>query len=486
MTVVPPDIFKAYDIRGLYGEQITGEVAEQIGRAFAHVLSGLAGKPVSELRIGLGRDMRLTAPELSSRYRAGLLAEGANVLDAGMIGTEMLYFLVGSRKLDGGLMCTASHNPAAYTGAKLVREGAIALSGDTGIQDIRRLIESGLPPVNAIEFRSTSGDERSGGERSGGGSSHTAVVARARVAVEEVDLYDEFHAAALRFIDPAAVRPLKVVVDGGNGMAGPVVGPLLERLGLDLIETCWAPDGHFPEHEPNPLLPENRAFIIERVLSSGADLGIAWDGDADRCFFIDDTGEFVDGDFLTALLAESLLSKTPSQAILYDVRASRAVPDTVTRAGGTPYVNRVGHAFFKTRMRAEGSLFGGEVSGHYYFRDFFCADSGTIPALLVLELLSRTGRPMSELLAPYRSRYFLSGEINSEVADPDAKMEEIAERFSDARQDRLDGVSIDYPEWHFNVRPSNTEPLLRLCLESLVSPEDMARRRDEVLELIRS
>jgi phosphomannomutase len=451
-----PDIFKAYDIRGLYGEQIDGPIAEQIGRAFARVLSDLSGKPVSELRVGLGRDMRLTAPELSERYRAGLLAEGANVLDAGQVGTEMLYYLVGSRELDGGLMCTASHNPKAYTGAKLVREGAIALSGDSGIQDIRRMIESGLP------------------ESSSDGS------------IEQVDLYAEFHETVLEFIDPSMIRPLKVVVDGGNGMAGPVAGPLLERFGLDLIETCWTPDGNFPEHEPNPLLPENRQFIIDRVLAAGADLGIAWDGDADRCFFIDETGQFVDGDFLTALLAESLLQKTPGQAILYDVRASRAVADTVTHAGGTAHVNRVGHAFFKTRMREEGSLFGGEVSGHYYFRDFYCADSGTIPALLVLELLSRTGQTMSELLEPYRSRYFISGEINSEVADPEAKMAEIAARFDDAEQKQLDGISIDYPDWHFNVRPSNTEPLLRLCLESLVSPEDMERRRDEVLDLIRS
>jgi phosphomannomutase len=464
MTSSPtPDIFKAYDIRGLYGEQIDGPIAEQIGRAFAHVLSGLAGKPVSELRIGLGRDMRLTAPELSDRYRAGLLAEGANVLDAGQVGTEMLYYLVGSRSLDGGLMCTASHNPAAYTGAKLVREGAIALSGDTGIQDIRRLIESG----------------RAGGPESS-----------AEGAVEQVDLYGEFHETVLKFIDPTVIKPLKVVVDGGNGMAGPVAGPLLERLGLDLIETCWTPDGNFPEHEPNPLLPENRQFIIDRVLSAGADLGIAWDGDADRCFFIDETGSFVDGDFLTALLAESLLEKssppTHPEAILYDVRASRAVPDTVTRAGGTPHINRVGHAFFKTRMRKEGSLFGGEVSGHYYFRDFYCADSGTIPALLVLELLSRSGKSMSELLEPYRSRYFISGEINSEVADAEGKMKEIAARFDDAEQKQLDGISIDYPDWHFNVRSSNTEPLLRLCLESLISPEDMEKRRDEVLALIRS
>jgi phosphomannomutase len=222
------------------------------------------------------------------------------------------------------------------------------------------------------------------------------------------------------------------------------------------------------------------------VLDTGADLGIAWDGDADRCFFIDDTGRFVDGDFLTALLAQSLLRKSPGEAILYDVRASWAVPDTVKEAGGTPFINRVGHAFFKTRMRKEGSLFGGEVSGHYYFRDFYCADSGTIPALLVLELLCREGKSLSELLAPYRERYFISGEVNSEVADPLGKIEQIAEHYADAKQSRLDGISIDYEDWHFNVRPSNTEPLLRLCLESLISAEDMERRRDEVLALIRS
>ena len=269
-------------------------------------------------------------------------------------------------------------------------------------------------------------------------------------------------------------------------MAGPMVGPLLERLGLDLVELYWTPDGSFPDHEPNPLLPKNRRLIIDEVKRAGADLGIAWDGDGDRCFFIDDGGAFVDGDFLTALLAESLLEKSPGEAVLYDVRASRAVPDTVERAGGSAYVNRVGHAYFKARMRKEGSLFGGEVSGHYYFRDFYCADSGTIPALLMLELVSRRQRALSALLTPYRERYFISGEINSEVSDQQAKMEEIAQRYTDARQSRLDGISIEYDDWHFNVRPSNTEPLLRLCLESLVSAEDMARRRDEVLALIRS
>jgi phosphomannomutase len=456
-AIANPEIFKAYDIRGVYGEDIDASTARSIGRAFARVIAEIEDKPTSELQLGLGRDMRLTARELATAYRDGMRAEGATVLDAGQIATEMLYFLVGSRDLDGGLMCTASHNPKRYTGAKLVGRGALALSGDAGIDRVRAAIEDGL------------GDEPGGG------------------AVEEVPLYEEFHGAALGFIDPTAVKPLRVVVDGGNGMAGPMVGPLLERLGLDLIESYWEPDGNFPDHEPNPLLPENREFIMAEVVRREADLGIAWDGDADRCFFIDDKGAFVDGDFLTALLADSMLHKHPGATILYDVRASRAVPDTVHRAGGTALINRVGHAFFKTRMReVPESVFGGEVSGHYYFRDFYCADSGTLPALLILELLSTQSARMSDLLAPYRSRYFVSGEINSVLADQQAKIEELAERYADASQLRLDGLSVDYDDWHFNVRPSNTEPLLRLCLESLRSREDMERRRDEVLAVVRS
>jgi phosphomannomutase len=451
----PPEIFKAYDVRGLYGSQIDGDVAEAIGRAFIQVLAVLEGKPAGDLRVGLGRDMRLTAPELSERYLSGMTAEGAHVLDAGMVGTEMLYYLVGSRDLDGGLMCTASHNPKAYTGAKLVRRGAIALSGDEGIREMGQRLEQGLP------------------EPPGGGSS------------ESVDIADEFRAAALAFIDPSRIRPLRVVLDGGNGMAGRMVGPILERLdGLDLIPTYWEPNGEFPGHEPNPLLEENRRFIVDKVLSEGADLGIAWDGDADRCFFIDDAGRFVDGDFMTTLLAESVLEKQPGASILYDVRASWAVRDTVARMGGTAHENRVGHAFFKTRMRDEGAAFGGEVSGHYYFRDFYCADSGTIPALLILELLGAHGSRLSELLEPFRSRYFISGEINSEVDDPQGRMEAIAAAYPDARQSRLDGISIEYDDWHFNVRASNTEPLLRLNLESLVSRSDMQTKRDAVLALI--
>jgi phosphomannomutase len=456
--MIDPGIFKAYDVRGIHGEQIDDEVAYRVGRGFARVLADLEQKPTGELRIGLGRDMRLAAPALSERYADGIRDEGASVLDIGEVGTEMLYFAVGSRDLDGGLMCTASHNPKPYTGAKLVRRGAIALSGDSGIGELKEIVMDGEP----------------------------AAPAEPRGDYEREDVAEDFQEAAAAFVDLDAIRPMKVVLDGGNGMAGPMAGPLLDRLPLEQVQTYWTPDGNFPDHEPNPLLPENRRFVVEKVLSEGAELGIAWDGDADRCFFIDDTGQFVDGDFLTALLAESILEKNPGASILYDVRASRAVPDTVERAGGSAVVNRVGHAFFKSRMRKEGAAFGGEVSGHYYFRDFYCADSGTIPALLILELLSTRDKRMSELLAPLRDRYFISGEINSEVADQDAKMQEIASTYSSGEVSWLDGVSVDFDDWHFNVRPSNTEPLLRLNLESLVSPDHMVEKRDEVLALIRA
>ncbi len=454
--LAPAGIFKAYDIRGLYGSEMDESTAHAIGRAFARVLAKLRNKPTGELRIGLGRDMRLSAPSMAAELRDGLILEGATVLDAGMVPTEMLYDLVGVRELDGGAMVTASHNPKAYTGVKLIREGALALSGEAGIGDVKRTIESGL------------------GEAPGGGS------------LEQVDIWAQFRAHALSFIDPQKLRPLKVVVDGGNGMSGPMVGPILRGLGLELEEMYFVPDGKFPDHEPNPLLEENRRMIIERVRSSGADLGIAWDGDADRCFFIDGAGSFCDGDFVCALLARATLHKNPGATILFDPRSSRAVPDLVAAEGGRSALSRVGHAFFKTRMREEEAAFGGEVSGHYYFRDFWCADSGTIPALLMLELLCTDGRPLAQLMAEFRSRYFISGEINSEVADPQAALDRIRERYADAEIGRLDGISVDYPEWHFNVRSSNTEPLVRLNLESLLSHQDMERRRDEVIELIRA
>jgi phosphomannomutase len=455
-VLAPSQIFKAYDIRGIHGSEMDETTAHAIGRAFARVLGRLRGKDPADLVVGVGRDMRLTAPAMSEELIGGLLAEGSSVLDAGEVGTEMLYFLVGSRGLDGGAMVTASHNPKAYTGVKLVREGALAFSGDAGIGDVQREIEAGLP------------------EPPGGGGAET------------VDIWEPFHEHLLSAVHPQRIKPMRAVVDGGNGMAGPMIGPVLRQLGLDLVELYFRPDGEFPDHEPNPLLEENRQLIMRTVREQGVEIGIAWDGDADRCFFIDDSAQFCDGDFVCALLARAALEKAPGSTILYDPRSSRAVPDTVAAAGGRAALSRVGHAFFKQRMREESAVFGGEVSGHYYFRDFWCADSGMIPALLMLELLSVEGRPLSELMSEFRSRYFISGEINSEVADPDAKMKETAARYSDAEITRLDGISVDYPTWHFNVRPSNTEPLLRLNLESLVSKEHMEEKRDEVLALIRA
>src|SRR6478672_1618915 len=456
ITAPPAGIFKAYDIRGVYGEELDEETAHLIGRAYARVLAKIRGKEASQLRVGLGHDMRLSSPGMADGVRAGLLEEGVSILDAGQVATEMSYYLVGSRELDGGAMVTASHNPKAYTGVKLMREGALALSGDAGIQDVRKEIEAGLP------------------EPPGGGT------------VEKVHIYPDFHEHMLSFIDPGAIGPLRILVDGSDGMAGPMVGPLLEQLDLDVTPSRWVPDGNFPEAGPNPFLEENRRTLVEHVKKSGFDLAIAWDGDADRCFFIDGKGNFCDGDFVCALLARAALVKQPGATILYDPRSSRAVPDTVAAAGGKSELSRVGHAFFKIRMRETDAVFGGEVSGHYYFRHFYSADSGTLPALAMLELVSREGRPLADLIDEFRSAYFISGEINSEVADQEAKMAEIAERYSDGEITHLDGVSVDYPDWHFNVRPSNTEPLLRLNLESLVSREDMEQKRDEVLALIRS
>jgi phosphomannomutase len=456
LTAVSPDIFKAYDVRGTYPDRIDDDVAYRVARGFARVLRDLrGGDELRQLRVAVGHDMRLHSPALADAFTRGLVDEGADVLEIGMVGTEMVYYAVGSRELDGGVSVTASHNPKQWAGFKLVREGALPLSGDKGIPDVQRVVAT-------EDFSQPSGQG----------------------PVETADLYEPFQQHVLGFIDPDVIRPMELVLDGGNGMAGPMIGPIIDSFPTTETRLYFEPNGEFPGHEPNPLLPENRKLIIDTVLERDAELGIAWDGDADRCFFIDDQGEFVPGDFLTALLAEAILAKEPGATILYDVRASRAVPETVERLGGKAVVNRVGHAFFKARMRELGAAFGGEVSGHYYFRDFWNADSGVIPALLVLELLSVRERTMSELLQPFRQKYFISGEINSTVEDQDAKMHELAERYSDGKVSWLDGVSVDYDTWHFNVRPSNTEPLLRLNLEGSTK-EEMEVRTKEVLGVIR-
>ena len=445
-----PKVFKAYDVRGLYPFELDEGGAYAIGRAY--------GEHFEPGRIAVGRDMRLSSPAMAEAAMRGAADAGVDVVDIGLVGTEMVYFAVGELGLDGGIAGTASHNPKEYTGMTIVRRGALPVGGDSGLLDVRD---------RALALLDMSGGQTPG-------------------HVEKRDVYPAFVEKVLSFVDPAAVRPLRVVVDAANGMAGAMLPPLLERLPVDAVRCYFEPDGSFPNHEPNPLLEENRAFIVAKVKEEGADLGIAFDGDADRCFFVDDTGEFVPGDFVTALLAESMLEKEPGSKIIYDVRASWAVRDTIERAGGVPLVNRVGHAFIKLRMREEQALFGGEVSGHYYFRDFHQADSGTIPALLVLELVSKRGKPFSELLRPYRERYFITGELNTPVADVPLKLQELKERFGqDGEVSHLDGLSITAADWHMNVRPSNTEPLLRLNLEAL-DRELMERMRDDVLAVIRS
>jgi phosphomannomutase len=456
VSPVSAGIFKAYDVRGTYPDQVDEDVAYRIGRAFARVLRDLRNAGDRTLSVAVGHDMRLHSPALATSFARGLTEENCNVLDVGMVGTEMVYYAVGSREMDGGVSVTASHNPKQWAGFKLVREGALPLSGDRGIPDVQRVVEEDdFPAANGTG------------------------------TIERADVYEEFQRYSLGFIKPGALRPMRLVLDGGNGMAGPMIGPLIDSFPVDAERLYFAPDGEFPGHEPNPLLEENRKLIIDTVLDRKAELGIAWDGDADRCFFIDDHGEFVPGDFLTALLAEAILAKEPGATILYDVRASRAVPDTVERLGGRALVNRVGHAFFKARMRDEDAAFGGEVSGHYYFRNFWCADSGVIPALLVMELLSVRGKTMAELLQPFHEKYFISGEINSTVADPETKMKELAARYPDGEVTWLDGVSVDCGSFHFNVRPSNTEPLLRLNLEAF-DKQELEARTAEVLALIRS
>jgi phosphomannomutase len=449
-VALDPKVFKAYDIRGIYPSELNEDGSYAIGRAYV--------EQFEPKRIAVGHDMRISSPAIAAAAMEGASDGGAEVKDIGMVGTEMLYFAVGELGLDGGVAVTASHNPKEYTGLKIVRRGALPVGGDSGLLEIRDRAFSLVP------------------------SGHRGLTP----AVEKVDVYPAFVDRVLSFVEPEAFRPLRVVIDAGNGMAGAMLPPILDRLPeIDAVRCFFEPDGNFPNRPPNPLLPESQEFIVGKVRNEQADLGIAFDGDADRCFFVDDTCKFVPGDFVTALLAESMLEKEPGAKIIYDVRASWAVPHTIERAGGIPLVNRVGHAFIKHRMREEHALFGGEVSGHYYFRDFNQADSGTIPALLMLELISKRGKPLSELLRPYRERYFLTGELNTPVADVPLKLQELKERFGrEGEVSHLDGLSVTADDWHMNVRPSNTEPLLRLNLEAL-DRDLMERKRDEVLAVIR-
>src|SRR5437588_971149 len=448
--MLDPKVVKAYVVRGLYATGLDEEGAYAIGRAYVELFE--------PKRMAVGRDMRLSSPAMAAAAIRGASEAGAEVLDLGMVGTEMLYFAVGELGLDGGLTVTASHNPKEYTGMKIVRRGALPVGGESGLLDVRDRAMAGA-----------------WGEPASTGT------------VSAHDVWPAYVDRVMSFIDASALRPLKVVIDAANGMAGAMLPPVLDRLPqVEAVRCFFEPDGTFPNHEPNPLLPENREFIVSKTLEEHADLGVAFDGDADRCFFVDDSGEFVPGDFVTALLAESILEKEPGAKVIYDLRASWAVPETVERAGGVPLVNRVGHAFIKHRMRQEDAAFAGEVSGHYYFRDFSQADSGVVPFLLMLELGSKKGRKLSEILRPFRERYFITGELNTPVADVPLKLQELKERFCrEGEVSHLDGISVGAADWHMDVRPSNTEPLLRLNLEAR-SRELMERKRDEVLDAIRS
>ncbi len=453
MPPLNPDIFKAYDVRGVYPGEIDEDAARAIGAAFVVYLQAT--------RIAVSRDMRLSSPALAAAFVDGATSQGCDVVDYGMMATDMLYFAVAKDAHDGGVQITASHNPKQYNGMKMVRKGAWPLSGDEGLAEIRQMIMDGAIPPAAAR----------------------------RGVVTTKNVLEPYVEHVMSFIDAPVVKPFNVVLDAGSGMGGLVAPRLFERLPCKTTRLCFDIDGRFPNHEANPLIEDNRKDIVARVVAEKADVGIAWDGDADRCFFIDGAGEFVSGDFVTALLAEAFLLKHPGATVIYDLRASYAVKDTVARLGGTSLMNRVGHAFFKTRMRETNAVFGGEVTGHYYFRDNFFADNGFIPALLILELMSKKGQSLHELLKPLAQKYFISGEINTKLknmSEVPPKLVALAAKYADAPNVyELDGISVEYPDWHFNVRASNTEPLLRLNLEA-TTPEKMAEKRDEVLTLIRA
>jgi phosphomannomutase len=427
------DIFKAYDVRGVYPSELDEPAFRQIGRAFVAFLGAR--------RIGVGRDMRVSSPGLAAAFIEGAREQGADIVDFGMIATDMLYYGVGTQGLDGGAQITASHNPKQYNGCKMVGKGNVPLSGDSGISDIRDMIAAdAIPPVAA-----------------------------APGTISTVSVLPGYVDHVMGFIDSSLIKPFNTVLDAGCGMAGLVAPELFRSLPCKTTRLCFDVDGTFPTHEANPLIEENRQDIVQQVIRQKADIGIAWDGDADRCFFIDGDGEFVPGDFITALLAEAFMSKEPGATVLYDLRASNAIKDVAARDGGNAFMNRVGHAFFKGRMRETRAVFGGEVTGHYYFRDNFCCDNGFVPALLILELMSKKNQSLKQLLEPLRAA---------------PKIEALAARYHDATQYRMDGISVEYAEWHFNVRASNTEPLLRLNLEA-TSQALMEEKRDEVLGLIR-
>ena len=445
---INPKIFGAYDVRGIYPETLDEDVAYRIGRAFVQYLGAQA--------VAVGRDMRVSSPALAGAVIRGITDQGADAIDLGMTTTDELYFAVGKFGYPAGVMVTASHNPKQYNGLKMCREDAIAISSETGGNAIRDLALAGNPPEPARKGQ-----------------------------VIQRDVADDYVRHVLSFIDVAKVLPLKIAVDAGNGMAGMIVPKVFAHLPCELIPLYFELDGTFPNHPASPIEPENTAVLRALVPEQQCDMGVAFDGDADRMFLVDEQGKLLGGDMVTALVAQSLLRKHPGATILYNLINSRSVPELIERDGGRAVRTRVGHSFIKAQMRQENAIFGGEHSGHFYFRDNWYADSGLIAFLVVLELISESGKTVSELVRAVDHR-FRSGEINSEVTDQQERMRTIETHYAaeGAQVDFLDGITVSFPTWWFNVRPSNTEPLLRLNLEADTADE-MAKRRDEVLQLIR-
>ena len=442
--------FKAYDIRGRIPQEMNPEMAWRVGHAFAEIWQTKT--------VVVGRDVRPSSKELCDAITAGLRAAGTSVVDIGLCGTEMVYFATAHLQTDGGLMVTASHNPQDYNGIKLVQAGARPVSGDSGLHALRDRVCGGATWKEA----NVAGEYR------------------------QVSILPEYVRHLLRYIDPANMKPLRVVMDPGNGGAGLVLTELAKHLPFEVIPVRFAPDGTFPQGIPNPLLPENRSITAEALRKEKADVGIAWDGDFDRCFFFDEQGNFLEGYYIVGFLAEAFLRKNPGARIIHDPRLTWNTRDIVERMGGTPIQSKTGHAFIKERMRAEDAVYGGEMSAHHYFRDFYYCDSGMIPCLLVLELLSLSGRPMSALVAERIRLYPCSGEINRELADPRAAIRRVEERFlaGALSVDRTDGVSVEFAEWRFNLRSSNTEPVVRLNVESRGDEALMQAKTREILQVL--
>ncbi|MCX7798260.1 MAG: phosphomannomutase [Melioribacter sp.] len=442
--------FKAYDIRGIVPEELNSELVYKIGRALANYLNAKL--------IVIGRDIRKSSLELSQALSKGLNDAGCDVVDIGLCGTEMIYFATPFLDADGGVMITASHNPPQYNGLKFVKRNSVPLGYDSGLNEIEKMIlNNELGPIK---------------EQNG--------------KTNQKDLMNEFINHLKKFYDPNKIKPFKVVVNAGNGCAGPALNALEKFLPINMVKVYFEPDSNFPNGVPNPLLPENRQSTIDAIKQSGADLGVAWDGDYDRCFFFDEKGNFIEGYYIVAILAKSILKNHPGEKIVYDPRLTWNTIDVVTKAGGIPVISKSGHAFIKQKMREVNAIYGGEMSAHHYFRENSFSDSGLIPFLLILELLSVENAKLSELVDEMIRNYPCSGEINSKIENPAAKLAAIKNKYSDGKIDELDGVSVEYPDWRFNVRMSNTEPLLRLNVESRGNEKLMREKTEELLRFIRS